>query len=361
MVLRLFQLCATRRYSLKELGSLVRAEHLTGRGGRPMPTSTVHKILRNLIYTGDFDWNGKRCHGTHEPIVSAELWQQAQDALDGRLAKRAKKTGHSFPFSGLLTCGHCGCALVGEIKKGKYIYYRCSGAKGKCPEPYARQEVIEHEMENMLRMIVIDEEVIGWVASALRQSNTDEKRFRDEAVAKLKQEYARLQGRLETLYEDRLDGRVDLAFYDRKSRESREQQSRILKEMEGHQVANVSYMEAGISLLELSRNMHRLFAKQPAEEKRRLLDFVVSNCAWKGGSLTPEFRQPFDMLIDAKAAVSANAIPESADETQTQQLSNSATPTKDGAVGTSDRRFENWLPDMDSNHDSRLQRPLSYH
>ena len=58
-------------------------------------------------------------------------------------------------------------------------------------------------------------------------------------------------------------------------------------------------MEAGIRILELSRNMHRLFAKQPADEKRRSLDFVVSNCSWKGGKLTPEFRQPFDMLAVA--------------------------------------------------------------
>jgi site-specific DNA recombinase len=31
-------------------------------------------------------------------------------------------------------------ALVGEKKKGKYVYYRCTGNKGKCPEPYAREE-----------------------------------------------------------------------------------------------------------------------------------------------------------------------------------------------------------------------------
>jgi hypothetical protein len=37
-------------------------------------------------------------------------------------------SGH-FPllpaFSGLITCGHCGCAMVDEIKKGRYVYYHC--------------------------------------------------------------------------------------------------------------------------------------------------------------------------------------------------------------------------------------------
>ena len=35
---------------------------------------------------------------------------------------------------------------------------------------------------------------------------------------------------------------------------------------------------------------------QPASEKRRLLDFVVSNCSWANGELTVEFRQPFDLI-----------------------------------------------------------------
>ena len=154
----------------------------------------------------------------------------------------------------------------------------------------------------------MDEEVLAWVASALRESHSDEKRFRDEAVTRLKSEYARLQKRLEAMYEDRLDGRVDLAFFDRKSREWRDEQSRILREIESHQDANESYREAGIRILELSRNMNRLFAKQSAAEKRRLLDFVVSNCLWKGGKLTPKFRQPFDMLALANGE---NQIPES--------------------------------------------------
>lgn len=30
-------------------------------------------------------------------------------------------------FRGRMTCKHCGCAMTGERKKGKYVYYRCTG------------------------------------------------------------------------------------------------------------------------------------------------------------------------------------------------------------------------------------------
>jgi len=42
-----------------------------------------------------------------------------------------------------------------------------------------------------------------------------------------------------------------------------------------------------------------LFEQQPLREKRKLLDFVLSNCRWGAGELTPTFRQPFDMIADA--------------------------------------------------------------
>ena len=91
---------------------------------------------------GDFDWKGKTYRGTYEPLITGELWDRVQAVLDGRHEKRHRKVKHDFAFSGLIACGHCGCALVGEIKKGRYVYYHCTGYKGKCPEPYTREEVL---------------------------------------------------------------------------------------------------------------------------------------------------------------------------------------------------------------------------
>ena len=59
------------------------------------------------------------------------------------------------------------------------------------------------------------------------------------------------------------------------------------------------YVETRARLLELTRNMHRLFEKQEAAEKRRLLNFVVSNSVWKDDEIVPTWRQPFDMIADA--------------------------------------------------------------
>lgn len=63
-------------------------------------------------------------------------------------------------------------------------------------------------------------------------------------------------------------------------------------------------MDGGIALLELANQAGELFERQPAGEKRRLLEFLLSNSCWADGELTPQFRQPFDLL---KVTVAAGA------------------------------------------------------
>jgi hypothetical protein len=58
----------------------------------------------------------------------------------------------------------------------------------------------------------------------------------------------------------------------------REEQKRCQREIERLQDADRSYLEEGVQLLELARNVQRLFEKQKPREKRRLLKFVLSNC-----------------------------------------------------------------------------------
>ena len=142
---------------------------------------------------------------------------------------------------------------------------------------------------------------------ALRQSHGDEKQQHDEAVARLHTEYARLQGRIDAMYLDKLDGRIDAAFFDRKAAEWRAEQDRLLSTIAEHQAANRNYLDEGIQLAELAARAHSLFLSQEPGERRRLLNFLLSSCSWKGGTLTPEWRQPFDLLASLSEATQSRA------------------------------------------------------
>ena len=105
------------------------------------------------------------------------------------------------------------------------------------------------------------------------------------------------------MYVDKLDGSIDAAFFDRKSAEWRTEQAKIQRTIDDHRSANQTYLEEGIQLMELGRRAPELFAKQEPREKRRLLDFVLSNCTWANGKLTVTYRQPFDLLAVTNEAL----------------------------------------------------------
>jgi site-specific DNA recombinase len=184
VITRLFEWYATGTLSLKEAAQKARASGLVYRkSGAPVPVSTVHSTLRNRLYMGEFKWNGRTYLGKHQPLVTRDLWERVQGVLDGRHAKKHRRVKHNFAFSGLIACGHCGCSIVGEIKKQRYVYYHCTGYKGRCEEHYVREEFLEGQFSDLLGRLTFDDEVLAWVRDALHASHADEKRELEAARA----------------------------------------------------------------------------------------------------------------------------------------------------------------------------------
>jgi hypothetical protein len=159
-----------------------------------------------------------------------------------------------------------------------------------------REEEIAEQFGEALRAIQLDEEVLAWVTTALRQSHQDARRYHHEMIASLQTQYQRLQDRLDRMYIDKLDGDISQDYFDRMSEAFRKEQRDTLQKIEQHQSAHETYVEEGVRLLELAQKAVFLYEKQEMKEKRKLLDFVCSNSTWKDGRLIPQYRKPFDLL-----------------------------------------------------------------
>jgi site-specific DNA recombinase len=138
------------------------------------------------------------------------------------------RDGHEQQVRARLTSLFESSALVGEIKKGRYVFYHCTGYNGKCPEPYTREQMLEKAFAELLRGISFSEEAMGWVSHALRMGHSDEKKFQGEAILRLRREHKCIQNRIDEMYMDKLDGRIDAEFFDRKTAEWRTKQIRVL-------------------------------------------------------------------------------------------------------------------------------------
>lgn len=331
LIKRLYEWYATGQYSLLEVKRKFHSECLILLKDKRIKAnkSLIYKILTNPVYYGGFKYAGKLYQGKHTPIISKELFDRVQQILALKGKRRTRHQKHNWAFQGLINCGHCGCALTAEIKKGKYVYYHCTGHKGKCPEKYTREEEIARQFGESLEAIKMDAEVLEWVKAALKDSHKDEKKYHDEAIALLQKKYQILQDRLDAMYVDKLDGEVNPDFYEKKNQEWREEQAQILNQIDKYQQASQNYFEDGAKLLELSQKAVSLYEKQEMREKRRILDFVFSNSTWKDECLHPTYRQPFELLAVTN---------------ESYQKENAASGEKSDISST-------WLPLEDSNLD----------
>ena len=298
LIRKLYETYARGAHSVRQVAKLARGWGLTFRkSGAPVSTATVHNILRNRFYCGDFVWDGRTYRGAHETLVTRDLWHRVQDVLDGRNAIHPKRRKHQFLFAGLIRCGHCGCAMVTERHKGRYHYLRCTGNRGKCPTGYTRQEVIESHVATLLDRMTFPEPALKYLITALRESDVDEKKFHDEAIARLEAEYDVIQKRLDAMYLDKLDGRITAAYFDRMAADWRDEQDRIAEAIHEHRQANRGQIADGARILEVASEAGAVFRGQEDDsEKRELLRFFLAESSWTENGLAASLRQPFDVL-----------------------------------------------------------------
>jgi site-specific DNA recombinase len=293
----LFNWFGSGEYSLKALAKKAYEEGFRFRKSKnKIPVSTLHKMLRNRIYTGEFEYAGTVYQGTHEPLVSREVWERCQEILDGRHGRKDRKVTHDFAFSSLLKCGHCGCSLVGELKKGRYVYYHCTGYRGKCPERYTREEKLTDLFAGRLRALVIPPAVLAWLRETVVASDVTDRAARTQTLRRHRMELDRLQARLDVLYDDRLDERIDASTYDKKAAEMRGNQQRVRTKITQCQSAELAPATEAIDLMSLTSKAAELFERQRASEQRRLLRLVLREAIWQNGELRTCFREPFEQL-----------------------------------------------------------------
>ncbi len=125
-----FTLMATGNYSIDMLGDLLFKEGLRSKRGNEFAKSSIHRTLHNPFYYGLIEMHGFTSEGKNEPLITKELFDKVQQVMHGKNRVQPHTQKRNFAFSNLASCQHCGCKVLGEIKKGEYIYYHCSRSKG---------------------------------------------------------------------------------------------------------------------------------------------------------------------------------------------------------------------------------------
>jgi site-specific DNA recombinase len=302
-VKRAFEIYAEGNKSLTVLSEQLYKEGFIYRPERPkMGKNHLERILKNPFYIGKFKFNNIIYNGLHEPLITKELFELAQIAFK-KDNKPLYRNEHDFVLAGMLTCESCGCSITAELKKGKYIYYHCTGGKGKCEEKknYIRQENLLEQFDEVVKQISLDEEQKNWIIEALKLSLEDEKEYNQERINSLNVQKSKIKSRLEKIYIDKLDGTITNEFWQERHTQWNNELETIQVVLNAHEKTSVKYLEEGIKILELCTNAYRLYSKKIPEDKVKLLKILLSNSTLKGGKIGYEYKKPFDILAKGLA------------------------------------------------------------
>ena len=134
-----------------------------------------------------------------------------------------------------------------------------------------------------------------WLVAELRARGLN----RQQRISGIQQRLAALRTRMDQVYEDKLDGKIDEAFWTRKMNESREQERTLEAELSRLSVQLTAEKVLTVQrIFELAQTAYSLYLTRNAAERGQLLKSVLLNCSTDGVSLCPTYRKPFDLIFE---------------------------------------------------------------
>lgn len=299
LVRRVFEAYAAKEVSLEGAAALAKRLGIRTRTGKPYARSSIARMLENPVYMGIVRWSGQDYPGIHEPIVSVDLYNQVQLVMHGRTTNAGFSTTHSFPYRGLMTCAHCGCSITAEIKKGKYIYYRCTGMRDKqCPGmKMVREEALTEQFASLLDGLTLSAENLARLNVALRESLADEAEMRRANMERIASESAVIRAKLERMYMDRLDDKVSETVYESLRKKLQSELAGLDVQMHALDKAEDSYFDLGLKLLELAQTAPLRFLNADSATRHSILLELLDRAELRERKVQVWLKEPFDTLL----------------------------------------------------------------
>lgn len=296
----LFALYSTGNYSTVALVNKMFSLGLRSRAGGRVVKSQIHKLLCEPFYYGKFMWKGNLYPGKHEPLISKDLFDQVH----------SKMTRGSVPYHnrgltelrGKIFCGSCSKTITWELQKGTYYggCKQCKAQIGKVKK-YMHQEELEIDLLSRIASIAPkNEKVLEVLRQALKESHSDEIELHDTQTRNINNQLQRVQQRMRTMYDDKLDGRITTEFYDEKVNLFEEEKEALLLSLQKLEADNTEYYRVGFAIHELALRAKEIYLSEKAsiEERRLLLAYAFSNITVLRGNIKVEYTKAFNFLAE---------------------------------------------------------------
>jgi hypothetical protein len=212
---------------------------------------------------------------------------------------------HELTYAGeLITCGHCGRPITGEvvIKKAtgkQYVYYRCTRyTQADHPRVRLREEELDKQIITLFEKIKQPEPVRLWFRRALTAWSThhhEQYRARAKDVQRQLDDVRRQQERLLNLH---LSGGIDEQTFSTKNTDLRDRVAKLTLQLEATDRRKDEQADLAVKVFELSQRLKDKWLTANYPEKRRILDLICLNLTLQGATLAIATRKPFNALVE---------------------------------------------------------------
>ena len=213
-------------------------------------TGTVSYKNKKLISKPEDEWI--RVEGTHEPIISQEIWDTVQGIDQKRVRKNAASDGIRSVFTGLVYCAECGFKMRNHTEKftykdgspGRYSSFICGNyarsGKSACTIHTIYENVLEQivleDIREKARFAAHDPEMLAQHILRLKDKEAQSHRTSCEQELKaVKTRLDELECLMQSLYEDKYSGTVPQSVFQtlmRKYETERAEKAAALPELE---------------------------------------------------------------------------------------------------------------------------------
>jgi hypothetical protein len=167
--------------------------------------------------------------------------------------------------------------------------------------PYVREERPLRDLAGGLKRLVVAQPTLSWLKRRVTESDQTERGAREQALKQLKAEHARLQARIETMYLDRLDGRITAEFFDATSKQWRDQQKEVEMHMKQLETTALRTATEAVEIMRSLSDACSAFADQPSQQQRALASALVQRATWKAGKFEVTLKEPYQVLAHSNS------------------------------------------------------------
>lgn len=265
---------------------------------RPIGTSYTEKIINNPFYYGVMIHDGRQYPHKYGPLISRKLFNQCLDVKQQRGHTPTKSKAEPYTLKSITKCGRCGRAISSYVGR-KQVYLRCAASGSKsCGNPNVAERHLIPGIEFDLGMMQIPVKHIGKVIDKLKLLHENQQLFFTNSIEGNRLEYDTLKQRLNTLYEDRLDGRISAERYDNLAGGIERKQQDLNDNLKDLTSDNKSFLVTSSYLIDLCQRGNELFKRSNPALRQQLLQFVLSNVELNDKVLSYELRNPFKTIAE---------------------------------------------------------------